>query len=31
LAPPGTSGGGKTVTVVRGGDAKDVEISRSSR
>jgi pilus assembly protein CpaB len=31
LAPPGTAGGGKTVTVVRGGDAKDVEISRSQR
>src|SRR5262249_21557238 len=25
LPPPGTSGAGKTVTIVRGGDAKDVE------
>ncbi len=31
LAPPGTAGGGKTVTVVRGGDVKDVEIQRSQR
>jgi len=31
LPPPGTSGVGKTVTIVRGGDAKDVEISRSTR
>ncbi len=31
LPPPGPSGGGKTVTVVRGGDAKDVEIQRSTR
>jgi pilus assembly protein CpaB len=31
LPPPGTSGAGKTVTIVRGGDAKDVEISRSTR
>jgi pilus assembly protein CpaB len=31
LAPPGTSGGGKTVTIVRGNDVKDVEIPRSSR
>src|SRR5215470_10405067 len=30
LPPPGSSGGGRTVTVVRGGDAKDVEISRST-
>jgi len=31
LAPPGTSFGGKTVTIVRGNDVKDVEIPRSSR
>jgi pilus assembly protein CpaB len=31
LPPPGTSGAGKTVSVVRGGDAKDVEIPRSTR
>jgi pilus assembly protein CpaB len=31
LAPPGASGGGKTVTIVRGNDVKDVEMPRSSR
>jgi pilus assembly protein CpaB len=31
LAPPGSSGGGKTVTIVRGNDAKDVEMPRSMR
>jgi len=31
LSPPGSAGGGKTVTVVRGNDAKDVAIPRSSR
>jgi pilus assembly protein CpaB len=32
LTPPGTSfGGGKVVTIVRGGDVKDIEIPRSSR
>jgi pilus assembly protein CpaB len=31
LAPPGASGGGKTVTIVRGNGVTDVEIPRSSR
>jgi|SRR5579859_2064785 pilus assembly protein CpaB len=31
LAPPGTAGGGKTVTIVRGNDSKDVEMPRSTR
>ena len=31
LAPPGTAGGGKTVTIVRGNDAKDIEMPRSTR
>jgi pilus assembly protein CpaB len=31
LAPPGASGGGKTVTIVRGNEAKDVEMPRSTR
>jgi len=31
LPPPGTSGAGKTVSIVRGGDAKDVEVARSTR
>jgi pilus assembly protein CpaB len=31
LAPPGASGGGKTVTVVRGNDAKEIEMPRSTR
>ncbi|HKF72839.1 MAG TPA: Flp pilus assembly protein CpaB [Stellaceae bacterium] len=31
LAPPGKSGAGHTVTIVRGGDAKDVEMPRSMR
>lgn len=31
LPPPGTSGAGKTVSIVRGGEAKDVEMPRSTR
>lgn len=31
LAPPGTAGGGKTVTVVRGSDVKDVQMPGGSR
>jgi|SRR5579872_4028278 len=31
LPPPGSSGGGKTVTIVRGGDVKDVEMQGGSR
>ena len=31
LAPPGSSSGNKTVTIVRGGDVKNVEMPRSPR
>ena len=31
LAPPGSAGNGKTVTIVRGGDVKEVDIPRSGR
>jgi pilus assembly protein CpaB len=31
LSPPGTTGNGKTVTLVRGGDVKQVEMPRSTR
>ncbi len=31
LSPPGTAGNGKTVTIVRAGDVKEVEMPRSTR
>jgi pilus assembly protein CpaB len=31
LSPPGTTGNGKTVTLVRGGDVKQIEMPRSTR
>ncbi|HXP74536.1 MAG TPA: Flp pilus assembly protein CpaB [Stellaceae bacterium] len=31
LSPPGSAGNGKTVTIVRGGDVKEVDMPRSAR
>ena len=31
MPPPGTAGGGKTVTIVRGGDVKDIQMSGGAR
>ncbi len=31
LSPPGATGNGKTVTLVRGGDVKQIEMPRSTR